>query len=148
MRAFHIIVDYDDNKIGFANKVRHFGAEIVGDQAPGNPRPWYTFGKEDAPQIVIPVMPVEPVEPVTPQNTTTQNTTAQNTTEPTTNTTVTPTNPDTGIIPDDKPPEHVNTPIYPIPSKPTQPKSTSTDILIGTIAVIVLVGVVLMVLYC
>ena len=35
IRAFHQIFDYDDNKIGFANKVRNFGAEIVGDGAPG-----------------------------------------------------------------------------------------------------------------
>lgn len=53
MRAFHFIVDYENNKIGFANKRRNFGSEIVGYNAPGNPRPWYVFGKEDAP-IVVP----------------------------------------------------------------------------------------------
>lgn len=47
LRAFHFIVNYDRNMIGLANKQRSFGAEIVGKDAPGNPRPWYRFGKED-----------------------------------------------------------------------------------------------------
>lgn len=38
-----------EDKIGFANKYNNYGAEIVGDNAPGNPRPWYTIGQEDAP---------------------------------------------------------------------------------------------------
>jgi hypothetical protein len=41
LRAFHTIVNYENNKIGFANKRKNFGSEIVGESAPGNPRPWY-----------------------------------------------------------------------------------------------------------
>lgn len=35
IRAFMVILDFHQNQIGFANKVRHFGAEITGEGAPG-----------------------------------------------------------------------------------------------------------------
>jgi len=44
MRAFHQIFNYEYNKIGFANKLRDFGAEIVGVGAPGPKQPWYNPG--------------------------------------------------------------------------------------------------------
>lgn len=98
LRAFHIIVNYENNKIGFANKRRNFGAEIVGQSAPGNPRPWYNFGKEDAPAVIIkpdpvPVKPsTDDTKPVTPVN-------PSSNTSSSTNTTIDDDN--TGIITDD-----------------------------------------------
>lgn len=36
-----VIFNYDNNTIGFANKQRHFGAEILGQNAPGPRRPYF-----------------------------------------------------------------------------------------------------------
>lgn len=39
LRAFMILLDTERNKIGFANKINNFGAEILGEGAPGPARP-------------------------------------------------------------------------------------------------------------
>jgi hypothetical protein len=35
LNAFMVMFDYEKNTIDFANKVNHFGAEILGKGAPG-----------------------------------------------------------------------------------------------------------------
>ena len=35
IRAFMIILDFHSNQIGFANKLKNYGAEITGEGAPG-----------------------------------------------------------------------------------------------------------------
>ena len=35
IRAFMVILDFHQNRIGFANKIRQYGAEITGDGSPG-----------------------------------------------------------------------------------------------------------------
>jgi hypothetical protein len=35
IHSFNIILDFDQNRIGFANKIRGFGSEITGQGAPG-----------------------------------------------------------------------------------------------------------------
>ena len=35
IHAFNIFLDYDKNRLGFANKVKGFGSEITGKGAPG-----------------------------------------------------------------------------------------------------------------
>ena len=56
--------DYNKNKIGFANKIRNFNSEIVGEGAPGPQRLWYQFGKEDEPIMIIDDQtPTQPVGP-------------------------------------------------------------------------------------
>ena len=39
LRAFMILLEVEGNKIGFANKINNFGAEILGEGAPGPVRP-------------------------------------------------------------------------------------------------------------
>ena len=52
IRAFMIILDFHQNRIGFANKIKNYGAEITGEGAPSGP--------------VIPPTPIDPVEPIDP----------------------------------------------------------------------------------
>lgn len=113
LRAFHIMLDYSGNRVGFANKIRNFGAEIVGDNAPGNPRPWYKVGKEDGYQEPI-VVPVDNNTSTTPGDDGGKNSTTapdSGTTNSSSTPVVTPpknssspTDVDQGIDPDDKPP--------------------------------------------
>ena len=49
IRAFMIILDFDQNRIGFATKVNNHGAEITEVRAPSGP--------------VIPPTPIDPVVP-------------------------------------------------------------------------------------
>jgi hypothetical protein len=35
IRAFHVVFNYNNNLVGFGNKIRNFGAQIVGKGAPG-----------------------------------------------------------------------------------------------------------------
>jgi hypothetical protein len=35
IHAFHIILDFESNRVGFANKLRGFGQAITGEGAPG-----------------------------------------------------------------------------------------------------------------
>ena len=47
LRAFMILLDVNENKIGFANKINNFGAEILGEGAPGPVRPKNDHDKHD-----------------------------------------------------------------------------------------------------
>lgn len=56
MRAFITVLDYEKNTIGFANKKNNYGAEILGNLAPGPRRAYFKpidEGKED--EELIPV---------------------------------------------------------------------------------------------
>jgi hypothetical protein len=44
LRAFMVLLDMDKNRVGFANKVKNYGAEILGEGAPGPSRPKNLFG--------------------------------------------------------------------------------------------------------
>ena len=57
-RAFIVVFDYDDNSIGLANKIKNYGAEILGERAPGPRRKYYTprdFEEEEREETFIPV---------------------------------------------------------------------------------------------
>jgi|DEB0MinimDraft_12_1074336.scaffolds.fasta_scaffold73330_1 hypothetical protein len=60
LRAFQLVFSYEHNSIGFGNKVRDFGAEIVGVGAPGPEQPWYVPGKEDEKPKPPPPPPTPP----------------------------------------------------------------------------------------
>ena len=137
MRAFHTILDSDNNRIGFANKKRGFGAEIVGEGAYGKARPWYRFGKEDEPMVI----PVEPVTPVPVANDTSSNSTETNKTD------LVPTDPDAGIIKDDVPLEHRVNPVVPDGNHEKSNGSHSKDLLIVTIALVILLIIMLILMY-
>lgn len=50
LRAFMVLLDMDKNRVGFANKINNYGAEILGEGAPGPARPKNEHGldrKED-----------------------------------------------------------------------------------------------------
>jgi hypothetical protein len=139
LRAFHIIVDYDDNRIGFANKRLNFGSEIVGERAPGNPRPWYRFSKEDEP-LKVPQLELKP-DPTPLKN---------DTTAPATPTSISTSKPSTddqykGIIQDDKPLKPKNKGQWiPKPSQPSGDEASKDFMMVGfSIFIILLVMMVL-----
>ena len=41
LRAYVVVLDYEKNTIGFANKIKSFGSEILGNGAPGPKRSYY-----------------------------------------------------------------------------------------------------------
>lgn len=58
LKAFIVVLDYERNSIGFANKVQNFGAEILGADAPGPKRKYYEirdFEKDESSETFVPV---------------------------------------------------------------------------------------------
>ena len=58
LRAFIVILDYEENTIGLANKINNNGAEILGEKAPGPHRKYYKirdFEKDEEDETFIPV---------------------------------------------------------------------------------------------
>ena len=45
LRAFITVFNYQKNRIGIANKVHHFGAAILGKDAPGPQKPYYAYNQ-------------------------------------------------------------------------------------------------------
>ena len=41
LRAYVVVLNYEKNTIGFANKIKNFGSEILGNGAPGPKRSYY-----------------------------------------------------------------------------------------------------------
>ena len=41
LRAFVVVLNYEENTIGFANKQKSYGSEILGKNAPGPKRGYY-----------------------------------------------------------------------------------------------------------
>ena len=51
-----VVFNYDNNTIGFANKQRHFGAEILGSNAPGPRRSYFKpINEAEEDKDIIPV---------------------------------------------------------------------------------------------
>lgn len=95
------------------------------------------------------MIPEKPVEPETPANTSTDSNSTSTNTTTNTSTPIPPSNPDSGIIADDKPPEHITSPINPIPQPPDQKGANSSkDLLIGILSILLLMVVVLLVIFC
>ena len=84
IRAFMVILDFHQNRIGFANKVKNYGAEITGPGAPS--------GQSIQPDNPTPVDP-NPVQPVDPN--------PEQPDDPTPADPVGPITPDDPAIPDD-----------------------------------------------
>lgn len=51
-----VVFNYEENTIGFANKQHHYGAEILGKDAPGPRRPYFTpIDESEEDKEIIPV---------------------------------------------------------------------------------------------
>lgn len=58
LKAFVVVLDYEKNSIGLANKKNNLGAEILGANAPGPRRKYYTprdFEEDEREETFIPV---------------------------------------------------------------------------------------------
>jgi hypothetical protein len=58
LQAFMVVLDYEKNTIGLANKLNNLGAEILGADAPGPRRAYYTprdFDEYERDETFIPV---------------------------------------------------------------------------------------------